>query len=59
MHHITYQTCHQSHELDAMLFELGIKVSKAKMEAARKELGITKYTGEVGLFEFEEWWRVG
>jgi hypothetical protein len=48
-----------AHELDAMLYELGIKVSKTKMEQARKELGITKYTGEVGLFDFEEWWRKG
>lgn len=48
-----------AHELEDMLFELGIKCTKANLEKARKDLGITKYSGEVDFFTFEEWWNKG
>jgi len=46
-------------ELEDMLFELGIKCSKKNIEKARTDLGITKYSGEVDFFTFEEWWNSG
>jgi len=46
-------------ELEDMLFELGIKCTKKNVEKARVDLGITKYSGEVDYFTFEEWWNKG
>jgi Ca2+-binding EF-hand superfamily protein len=48
-----------AHELEDMMFELGIKVSKKAMEKARTDLGIKKYSGEVDYFTFEQWWEDG
>lgn len=48
-----------AHELEDMLFELGIKCTKENLAKARTDLGITKYSGEVDFFTFEEWWSKG